>query len=374
MDDVSQKLILSRLTGIRQRVQQIEDRFSAGDLEQDDIRTLGQELSRNNQILEKASSFEETAEALDSARSLLEDPEMAEMASAEVEELEQRLEIEESALLGFLRPVDPHAGEPVYLEIRAGTGGDEAALFAADLYRMYLRHAEEKNWQCEELSRNETGLNGFKEVVCRLTGNTAWEDLKYESGVHRVQRIPATESGGRIHTSACTVALMPETKNVAIEIKTEDIKFDVYRASGPGGQGVNTTDSAVRITHLPTGVIVTCQTERSQIKNKETALKVLASRLAMKAEEDSAAKHSEMRRLQVGSGDRSERIRTYNFPQNRMTDHRIGLTLYKLDQIMEGSIGEMLKELAAADARDALGAILSVDNKGGSDVDDPQSA
>jgi len=281
------------------------------------------------------------------------------LAAAEIVELEPALQEAEDQLLTALRPADPHEGEPVYLEIRAGTGGDEAALFAADLYRMYLRYAETRRWRVEELSRHETGLQGLKEVICRLSGDDAWGRLKFESGVHRVQRIPVTESGGRIHTSACTVALMPEKGNVEIDLRPEDLKVDVYRASGPGGQGVNTTDSAVRVTHIPTGVVVTCQKERSQLKNKESAIKVLMARLAAEAEAKAAAEESATRRLQVGTGARSERIRTYNFPQNRMTDHRIGLTLYKLDQIINGELGEMTSALAAAEAREVLGAVLA---------------
>lgn len=371
MEETTTTLIRSRLAGIRTRVTTLENRFGEGRLGQDAIRDLGRELARNNEILQHARAYEKIAADLDSARALVDDPEMCDLAAIEVAELEERLIEEEEKLLTWLRPVDPHAGEPVYLEIRAGTGGEEAALFAADAYRMYLRYGENHGWVVEELHRNETGLNGLREVVCRIVGSSVWEDLKYESGVHRVQRIPVTESGGRIHTSTITVALMPEIKDVEVLIRSDDIKVDVYRSSGPGGQGVNTTDSAVRITHLPTGTVVTCQTERSQLKNKEAAMRVLAARLAAQAEAESAAAHSEMRRLQVGTGDRSERIRTYNFPQNRLTDHRIGFTLYKLEMVMEGDLTELFAALAAADAREALGAVLK---PGRNDVDGSKSA
>jgi peptide chain release factor 1 len=245
----------------------------------------------------------------------------------------------------LLIPKDPLDFKNIIMEIRAGTGGDEAALFAADLFRMYSKFAELKKWKIEILSSNEIGLGGFKEIIFSIVGKNVYENLRYESGVHRVQRVPETESGGRVHTSAVTVAVLPEAEETDIEIDQEDLKIDVYRSSGPGGQSVNTTDSAVRVTHIPTGLVVTCQDEKSQIKNKAKAIRVLRARLYEMEEEKKQKERAEARKNQVGSGDRSERIRTYNFPQNRLTDHRIGLTLYKLDSITEGSMTEVIEAL-----------------------------
>ena len=240
------------------------------------------------------------------------------------------------------------------MEIRAGTGGEEAALFAADLYRMYSRFAEEKNWKLEIMSSNETGIGGFKEIIFSISGKNVYENLRYESGGHRVQRVPETESGGRIHTSAVTVAVLPEAEETDIEIKAEDLKVDVYRSSGPGGQSVNTTDSAVRITHVPTNLVVTCQDEKSQHKNKAKAMRVLRARLYEIEEKKRQAERAEARRTQIGSGDRSERIRTYNFPQNRVTDHRINLTLYKLDAILQGNLDEIIENLKISSREEYL--------------------
>ena len=275
--------------------------------------------------------IESTREMLDES-----DPDMREMAREELGELEPRLEQLEQDLRLLLLPRDPNDDKNVLLEIRAGTGGDEASLFAANLLRMYTRYAESQRWKLELISSSQTAVGGYKEVIIMIVGPTPYAQLKFESGVHRVQRIPETESQGRIHTSACTVAVMPEADEVEVDIKDADIKIDVYRSSGPGGQSVNTTDSAVRITHLETGLVVICQDEKSQHKNRAKALKVLASRLYEQKRAAADAIESEARRKMVGSGDRSERIRTYNYPQNRLTDHRIGLTLYKLDEVMEG--------------------------------------
>jgi peptide chain release factor 1 len=231
------------------------------------------------------------------------------------------------------------------IEIRAGTGGEEAALFAGDLFRMYTRYAEARNWDVEIMSQHQTGVGGIKEIIALVQGKGAYSDLKYESGIHRVQRVPATEAQGRIHTSAVTVAVLPEAEEVDVDIEPSELKIDVYRSTGPGGQSVNTTDSAVRITHLPTGLVVTCQDEKSQLKNKNKALKVLRSRLLDQITQEQNAKRSEARKSQVGSGDRSGRIRTYNFPQGRVTDHRIGLTLYKLEDILQGEINELIEQL-----------------------------
>ena len=282
---------------------------------------------------------------LESARELLEDddPDMREMARAEVDELTARLESLDQALRVLLLPKDPNDEKNVVLEVRAGTGGDEASLFAADLFRMYCRYAESLRWKVEPVSSSSTEVGGYKEVIALISGDQVYARLKFESGVHRVQRIPETESQGRIHTSACTVAVMPEAEEVEVDLKENELRIDVYRASGPGGQSVNTTDSAVRITHLPSGLVVSIQDEKSQHKNRAKALKILASRLLEMESSKQHEEQSEIRRQMVGSGDRSERIRTYNFPQNRLTDHRINLTLYKLDQVMEGSaLGEVV--------------------------------
>ena len=269
------------------------------------------------------------------------DPEIQEMAKAEIAEIEGELPRLEEHLKVLLLPKDPMDEKNIILEIRAGTGGDEAALFAADLYRMYTRYAEANKWKVEEMSSNTTGAGGLKEVIASISGDKVYSKLKYESGTHRVQRVPATESQGRIHTSAVTVAIMPEAEDVDVDIRAEDLRVDVFRASGPGGQSVNTTDSAIRITHTPTGLVVICQDEKSQHKNKAKALKVLRSRLLQLEQDKAKAEEDAARRSQVGSGDRSERIRTYNFPQGRCSDHRINLTLHSLHRIMEGELDEL---------------------------------
>jgi peptide chain release factor 1 len=287
-------------------------------------------------------------------RDLLADPDMKEMAEEELNSLEE----EKDRLAGDIRllllPKDPNDSKNVILEIRAGTGGDESALFAGDLFRMYSRFAETSRWRVEVISASESERGGYKEIVASVEGEGVYAKLKYESGTHRVQRVPETEAQGRIHTSACTVAIMPEAEDIDIDINPADLKIDVYRSSGAGGQHVNTTDSAVRITHLPTGVVVACQEERSQIKNRSKAMKVLKSRILDSMHSEQNARLAADRKSQVGSGDRSERIRTYNFPQGRMTDHRIGLTLYRLDALMEGDIGEVVDSLRAHYQMEAL--------------------
>jgi peptide chain release factor 1 len=289
-------------------------------------------------------------EELENARELLgdSDPDMREMAKEEISTIEPQLSPLEEALKILLLPKDPNDEKNVLLEIRAGTGGDEASLFAANLFRMYTRYAEARRWKVEPVSSSPTEVGGFKEVICMISGDQPYATLKFESGVHRVQRVPETESQGRIHTSACTVAIMPEAEEVDVNIQENELKIDVYRSSGPGGQSVNTTDSAVRITHLPSGLVVICQDEKSQHKNRAKALKVLASRLLEAETAKMNAETSEARRKMVGSGDRSERIRTYNYPQNRITDHRIGLTLYKLDEVIAGTaLGDVVDACTA---------------------------
>ncbi|MUM77052.1 peptide chain release factor 1 [Pseudodesulfovibrio sp. F-1] len=282
------------------------------------------------------------------------DPEIREMARAEVGELEDRIESLEEKIKILLLPSDPMDEKNIILEIRAGTGGDEAALFVADLYRMYTRFAEANRWKVEEMSSHFTGSGGLKEVIASIAGDKVYSKLKYESGTHRVQRVPATESQGRIHTSVVTVAIMPEAEEVDVELRPEDVRVDVFRSSGPGGQSVNTTDSAIRVTHVPTGMVVICQDEKSQHKNKAKALKVLRSRLLQMEQEKAKAEEDATRRSQVGSGDRSERIRTYNFPQGRVSDHRINLTLHKLPQIMEGEIDDLTDALISHYQAEAL--------------------
>ncbi|MBC8208480.1 MAG: peptide chain release factor 1 [Desulfobulbaceae bacterium] len=283
-----------------------------------------------------------------------EDPELREMARAELVELQEKEAQLEQEMRLLLLPKDPNDERNTFLEIRAGTGGDEAALFVGDLYRMYSRFAEAQGWKVEVMSSSPLGIGGFKEIIALISGEFVYSKLKYESGVHRVQRVPATETQGRIHTSAVTVAILPEADEVDLTIEMNDLKFDVYRASGPGGQSVNTTDSAVRITHLPTGLVVTCQDEKSQHKNKAKALTVLRARLLDQRAQEHHDKIAENRRSQVGSGDRSERIRTYNYPQGRLTDHRINLTLYKLDAVMAGKLEDVIYPLIAHDQAEQL--------------------
>ncbi len=282
------------------------------------------------------------------------DPEMVELARGEVTDLERELAELEYKLHLMLLPPDPLDGKNIIMEIRAGTGGEEAALFAGDLYRMYTHYADLKGWTTEVLSSAPSEKGGFKEIIFSISGSEVYSHLKYESGVHRVQRVPATEAAGRIHTSAASVVVMPEAEDVNIDINPSDLKIDVYRSSGPGGQSVNTTDSAVRVTHIPTGIVVTCQDEKSQLKNKVKALKVLRARLLDRAMSEQQNARSAARRTMVGSGDRSAKIRTYNFPQNRVTDHRINLTLHKLDKVLEGDMDELIESARLEDQKSAL--------------------
>ena len=309
------------------------------------------EMGEMEPIVKKYTEYKKAKTELADAKELLEmgDDEMRELAKMEIGELEEKIETAEEELKVLLLPKDPNDEKNVILEIRAGTGGDEAALFGADLLRMYTRYAERNRWKTELMDMNETGIGGVKEAVMLIKSKGAYSRLKFESGAHRVQRVPETESSGRVHTSAATVAVLPEVDDVEIDLDPNDVRVDVYRASGNGGQCVNTTDSAVRLTHEPTGLVVTCQDEKSQIKNKEKAFKVLKSRLydlEMQKQQDEIAGQ---RKSQVGSGDRSERIRTYNFPQGRVSDHRIGLTLYKLESFLDGDIDEIVDGLITDD-------------------------
>ena len=312
-----------------------------------------------NKIVSAFREYRDLLTELDDAKELLKDPdsEIQSMAKDEIAPLKGKIGKIESEIKILLMPKDPNDGKNVVLEIRAGTGGEEAGLFAGDLFRMYSRYAESKSWQIEVIEKSNSASGGFKEVVSLIRGKDVYSAFKYESGIHRVQRVPETEAQGRVHTSAVTVAVLPEAEDVDIDIDPSDIRVDVFRASGPGGQSVNTTDSAVRITHLPTGVVATCQDEKSQLKNKTKAMSVLKSRLFDAKLREQEAKRAAARKDQVGSGDRSGRIRTYNFPQGRMTDHRIGLTLYKLDSIMEGDIGPIIDELITHYQAQALQAI-----------------
>ncbi len=310
-------------------------------------------LARIVQVWDTVTALEREIEENRELAETEPDKDLRSMAEEELNTLVPRLEEEQKKLKMLLIPADPLDGKNTIVEIRAGTGGDEASLFAADLYRMYMRYAESMGWKTELIESNETEVGGFKEVIVSVTGQEVYSHLKYESGVHRVQRVPATESSGRIHTSAVTVAVLPEADETDITIRSEDLKIDVFRSSGPGGQSVNTTDSAVRITHLPTGLVVTCQDEKSQHKNKAKALRVLKARLFEQEERRRRDDESATRKNQIGSGDRSERIRTYNFPQNRLTDHRINLTLYHLDAVVSGDLAEVVDTLRLSDGEDA---------------------
>ena len=316
------------------------------------FRKLMKEQADLAPIVEAYKTYKQAKQDIEDSLLLLEeenDEEMRELAKEELSDAKKRVEEQEKELKILLLPKDPNDDKNIILEIRAGAGGDEAALFAAELYRMYVNYAESQKWKVEIISLNENGIGGFKEVQAMVTGKGAYSKLKYESGVHRVQRVPETESGGRIHTSTATVAVMPEAEDVDVQIDMNDCRIDVMRASGNGGQCVNTTDSAVRLTHIPTGIVISCQDEKSQLKNKDKALKVLRSRLYDMELQKRHDAEAEARRSQVGTGDRSEKIRTYNFPQGRVTDHRIKLTLHRLDSILNGDLQEIIDNLVSAD-------------------------
>lgn len=320
--------------------------------DQNRFRKLMKEQADLSPIVEAYKAYKQAKQDIEDSLTLLEeenDEEMRELAKEELSDARKRVEQQEQELKILLLPKDPNDDKNIILEIRAGAGGDEAALFASELYRMYVNYAESQHWKVEMVSLNENGIGGFKEVVAMVTGKGAYSKLKYESGVHRVQRVPETESGGRIHTSTATVAVMPEAEDVDVQIDMNDCRIDVMRASGNGGQCVNTTDSAVRLTHIPTGIVIYSQTEKSQLQNKEKAFRLLRSKLYDLEMEKKMNAEAQERRSQIGTGDRSEKIRTYNFPQGRVTEHRIKLTLYKIDSIMNGDIQELIDSLIAAD-------------------------
>ncbi len=341
--------MFNKLQGVEEKFEQLERRLSDPEVVKDraNYEKLAREHSELSKIVDAYRRYRRVDEDLGESLELLKDndPGIKELAKEEIESLTAAKQDLEAELKKLLVPKDPLDEKNVLLEIRAGTGGDEAALFASDLFRMYSRYAEGRKWKIELMDHHPTGVGGLKEVVALIQGKGAYSRLKYESGTHRVQRVPVTETQGRIHTSAVTVAVLPEAEEVDVQIDPNELKIDVFRATGPGGQSVNTTDSAVRITHLPTGLVVTCQDEKSQHKNKAKALKVLRARLLDQKIQQQKAERSRQRKSQIGSGDRSERIRTYNFPQGRVTDHRIGLTLYKLDSILEGEIDEIIDAL-----------------------------
>lgn len=348
--DPATKNLSQRLAQIESRFREVEESLADPDIVKDlgRYKELMREHSHLKEIVEATKVFRTIGRQIEETRGLIDaehDTEMRQMAREELHSLEERYEEITGQLKVLLIPRDPLDQKDIIMEIRAGTGGDEAALFASDLYRMYLRYAEKMGWKIEIMSSSEIEIGGFKEIIFSISGGNVYENLRYESGVHRVQRVPETEAGGRVHTSAVTVAVLPEAEETDIQINPEELKIDVYRSSGPGGQSVNTTDSAVRVTHLPTGLVVTCQDEKSQHKNRAKAIRVLRARLYEMEESKKQAERAEARRTQIGSGDRSERIRTYNFPQNRVTDHRINLTLYKLESVIQGDLDELLDGL-----------------------------
>lgn len=339
-----------KLEGLSDRFEEITGLLAEPDVigNQNQFRELSQEYGQLEPVTQAFAAYNQCQGDLEAASEMLKesDPEMKEMAAEEIGDLKKQIEQLEADLQLHLLPKDPNDNSNVFLEIRAGTGGDEAAIFAGDLFKLYTRYAETQRWQIEVLSENDGEHGGFKEVICRIIGHGAYSRLKFESGAHRVQRVPETESQGRIHTSAATVAILPEADELeAFEVNSSDLRIDTYRASGAGGQHVNKTDSAVRLTHLPTGIVVECQDERSQHKNKARAMSLLQARIQEGLRSKQEAEESALRKSLVGGGDRSERIRTYNFPQGRVTDHRINLTLYKLDEIMSGNLDQVIEPL-----------------------------
>ncbi|MGD6802266.1 peptide chain release factor 1 [Rossellomorea aquimaris] len=346
--------MFDRLQAVEDRYEKLNELLSDPEIVNDPkkLREYSKEQSNIQETVEAYREYKEATSQFKDAKSMLEeklDSEMREMVKEEVSELEEQIEKLEGRMKILLIPKDPNDDKNVIMEVRGAAGGDEAALFAGDLYRMYSRFAEGQGWKTEVMEANSTGVGGYKEIIFMITGNGAYSKMKYENGAHRVQRVPETESGGRIHTSTATVACLPEAEEVEIDIHEKDIRVDTFASSGPGGQSVNTTMSAVRLTHMPTGVVVSCQDEKSQIKNKEKAMKVLRARVYDKFQREVQAEYDANRKSAVGTGDRSERIRTYNFPQNRVTDHRIGLTIQKLDQILEGKMDDVIDALILED-------------------------
>lgn len=342
--------MLDRLQALEDRYNKLNELLSDPEVSSDPnkLREYGKEQSDLEDVVQAYREYKSLSTELSDAKEMLEDEldgDMEEMVKMEISELEEQLETLEENMKVLLLPKDPNDGKNVIVEIRGAAGGDEAALFAGDLYRMYSRYAEEKGWKTDVMEANTTGVGGYKEIIFMINGKDVYSRLKYENGAHRVQRVPETESGGRIHTSTATVAVLPEAEEVEIDIHEKDIRVDTFASSGPGGQSVNTTMSAVRLTHEPTGIVVSIQDEKSQIKNKEKAMKVLRARIYDKYQQEAQAEYDETRKSAVGTGDRSERIRTYNFPQNRVTDHRIGLTIQKLDQILDGKLDEFIEAL-----------------------------
>lgn len=353
--------MFDKLEALEEKYLDLEKKISDPEIikDQESWRKYCKESSDLTPIIEKYREYKKAKQTIADDREMLsegQEKEMEELIHAEISEAEEALEKTSQELKILLLPKDPNDDKNVIMEIRGGTGGDEAALFAADLMRMYSMYAEAQHWKIDILNSNPTDIGGYKEICFSIEGHGAYSRLKFESGVHRVQRVPSTESGGRIHTSAVTVAVLPEVEEVEVDINPNDLRIDVFRAGGPGGQCVNTTDSAVRITHLPTGIVVSCQDEKSQFKNKDKAMKILRSRIYEVMEEKRHKEIADERKSQVGSGDRSERIRTYNFPQGRVTDHRINLTLYKLEQVLNGELDEIIDALITADQSAKLAA------------------
>jgi peptide chain release factor 1 len=350
----------TKLSQLARRLEEIDVLLASEETARDmnKLRTLGQERAEIEPVVARFHDYNRARADEMAAQEMLSDPDMKALAEEEIHAARARIESLEADLQRLLLPKDPNDERNVFLEVRAGTGGDESALFAGDLLRMYLRFAERNRWKTEILSESVSDLGGYKEAIVRIEGQGAYSRLKFESGGHRVQRVPETEAQGRIHTSACTVAVLPEVDEIDdVQIDPTDIRIDVYRASGAGGQHVNKTESAVRITHLPTGLVVECQDDRSQHKNKERAMKILAARIKDKQVQEQQKKEASTRKSLIGSGDRSERIRTYNFPQGRVTDHRINLTLYKIDQIMDGDLDELTQALTAEFQAEQLAAL-----------------
>ncbi|GEK59280.1 peptide chain release factor 1 [Marinococcus halophilus] len=342
--------MLERLQTVEDRYEYLNEQLSDPEIANDPnkIKELSKEQAQMERTVEVYREYKEARQQLDEAKSMLEDEldaEMKDMVKSEVEELSERIENQEEELRRLLLPKDPNDDKNVIIEIRGAAGGEEAALFAADLYKMYSRYAEKQGWKAEIVESTASDLGGFREIIFMINGDSAYSKMKYENGAHRVQRVPSTESGGRVHTSTATVAVLPEAEEVEVDIHDKDIRVDTFAASGPGGQSVNTTMSAVRLTHVPTGIVASCQDGKSQIKNKEKAMTILRARVYDKFQQEAQAEYDETRKSAVGTGDRSERIRTYNFPQTRVTDHRIGLTLQKLDQILQGELDQVIEPL-----------------------------